>query len=245
MHLPASVNATPRCLTPKTNCSQFLQSKFVSRLRGHPVHLLYRQVFFLASNPSSFARIGENTLRPPSPQSVLAATVASEPRTPSQVIPHYWRLPWLLRLESLDSLSSSPVVKRIRTRNLPRMTAAIILMILHHISPSICSSLCCAFATSSSPGNSYSVVGWRAYHSGLLHVPIALGLDLQCLRSIIWSSKLLEPWVLQRLLCCDTLRWIVNEDPSQKVKEVTGEVAVRWNYLLHYMLVLVLAKAVG
>ena len=88
------------------------------------------------------------------------------------------------------------------------------------------------------------MVAWRADHSGLLHVPIALGLDLQCLRSIIWSSKLLEPRVLQSLLCRDTLRWIVNEDPPQKVKEVAGKVAVWRNNLLPYMLVLVLEEAV-
>lgn len=89
------------------------------------------------------------------------------------------------------------------------------------------------------------MIAWRAKHSGLLHIPIALRLNLQCLRPIIWSSKLLEPWVLQCLLCCDTLRWIVNEDPPQKIKEVAGKVTVWRNNLLHYMLVLVLKEQYG
>lgn len=96
-----SVNATPRCLTPKTNCSQFPQSKCVPPLHSHPVHLLYKQ----ESCPCRRTYIPFS-----SPQAAFAAAVAREPRTPSHVIPHYWRLPWLLGPESLDSLSSSPVL---------------------------------------------------------------------------------------------------------------------------------------
>ena len=74
----------------------------------------------------------------------------------------------------------------------------------------------------------------------LLCLRIAGGLDLQSLGSVIWPSKLLEPWVLQRFFCSDTLIRIVYEDPPQKIEEIAAERVARWYDILLKMLVSVL-----
>lgn len=66
---------------------------------------------------------------------------------------------------------------------------------------------------------------------------LALGLDLQSLRSVIWSSKLLEPWVLQCFLRGDSTVWVVYEDFLQKIEEIAAECVARWYNILFEILV--------
>jgi hypothetical protein len=60
---------------------------------------------------------------------------------------------------------------------------------------------------------------------------LSFNLDLLGFGAIIFVV-LLEPIVLQGLVCCDTLLWVVDEDLLEQIEEFAVELVVGWDDFL-------------
>jgi hypothetical protein len=60
---------------------------------------------------------------------------------------------------------------------------------------------------------------------------LPLNLDLLSFGAVIFIM-FLEPIMLQSLVCCDTLLWVVDEDLLEQVEELAVELIVGWDDFL-------------
>jgi hypothetical protein len=79
---------------------------------------------------------------------------------------------------------------------------------------------------------SYPVLSVAINASHLFCLSLSLQPDFGSLRAIVRCCRLLEPWVLQCLMGCYALIWIIDEDLLKKIEEVLGELAVLRNNFL-------------
>lgn len=60
---------------------------------------------------------------------------------------------------------------------------------------------------------------------------LPLNLDFLSFGAVVFVV-FLEPIMLQSLVCCDSLLWVIDEDFLEQVKELAVELVVGWNNLL-------------